>query len=605
MTALLLVGAGPSPQERPAADCTVSTKEWARPERERWRDISAQTVSISRGRPARQSPPGAFEIRNFIDEEIFATMTSAGIQPAAGSSDEEFLRRVMIDLTGQIPDTNALNMFIADQARDKRARTIDTLLASNEYADRWTMWFGDLVQNVQFSTFTAQTAIGRNAFYVWIRDSFRANKPYDQMVREVLAGKGDSFIDGPPNYVVRQLQPNGPIQDTYDNLAAHSSERFLAIPLTCVSCHGGFRHLETVNTYLAGRTREDFWKQAAFFARTGVRGVPDPANNNARKYFVSENPQGEYRLNTRDGNKTARQPAPGGANFVTPAFFLSGEAPAPAESRREAYGRMLTGHPQFARATVNYMWREMFGLGLVEPADSMDLLRLDTAQLPPGLTLQTLHPRLLDRLTEEFRKSGYDLRALLRLIANSSAYQLSMTYSPGPWNETWTPYFARHYARRLSSEVLLDAIFRATGIAAQMEILAPEPVSRAMLLPDPLELRNRLPYGRFLNTFGRGDRDDTPRSDDSSIAQSLALLNDPLITLRIKQNSGGSTVRQTLAVTRDPAKVTEALYLATLSRRPTSSERSIAVEYLQSGDINRKTEDLQHVLFNTLEFQFN
>ena len=265
----------------------------------------------SRGRPAVKALPER-RIRNFIDEEIFATMTSAGIQPAAPSSDEEFLRRVMIDLTGQIPDTNTLNMFVADQARDKRARTIDTLLASNEYADRWTMWFGDLVQNVQFSTFTAQTAIGRNAFYVWIRDSPR-QQTYDQMVREVWPGR-ETVHGRHAQLCVLSAPAQRPDSDTYDNLAAHSSERFLAIPLTCVSCHSGFRHLETVNTYLAGRAREDFWKQAAFFARTGVRGVPDPANNNARKYLVSENPQGEYRLNTRDA-QDGTSAAPGGGQL--------------------------------------------------------------------------------------------------------------------------------------------------------------------------------------------------------------------------------------------------------------------------------------------------
>jgi len=585
------------------SDCTFDSTP-TRPERERWQELAGLAERLGRNRPATRDgvAPSALPRRNFIDEELFATMERDGIKPTIIASDEEFLRRVTLDLTGRLPDPPTVRSFVADSSPDKRSRMIHQLAASEAFADRWTMWFGDVVQNVQFATFINQFPEGRNAFYRFIRDSFRNDKPYDQLVREVLAGAGDSYISGPANYVVRQIQPNGPIQDTYDNLSAHSAERFLGMPLNCLSCHDGLRHLETVNAYLSTRKRMDFWKNAAFFARTTVRVIRDPGANTA-KFQVNDVETGEYRLNTTSGNKTARQPQPGQPNFVSPAFFLSGQAPAPGQTRREAYGQFLTADPQFARAAVNYIWREMFGLALVEPANSIDLLRIDPANLPPGATMQTLHPRLLNRLADSFRANGYSMRSLVTLIADSSAYQLSMAYTPGEWNESWTPYFPRRLARRLSSEALFDAICQASGVAAVMEARSFGPVSRAMQLPDTTEPR-RSSANRFLDSFGRGDRDETPRSDESSITQSLILLNDPVVTTRVRQNVQGSTLQRILAASREPAKVAEELYLSTLSRYPTNEELATATRHLSGGEIGPKAEDLLYALLNSLEFLF-
>lgn len=591
-------------QSSPAAnsDCPFDGGRTRAVERERWGELSGLSERLGRNRPAIRDGSSPIPRRNFIDEELFATMERDGIKPTVIASDQEFLRRVTLDLTGRIPDTPTVRAFLADNTPDKRSRMISQLAVSTAFADRWTMWFGDLVQNVQFSSSGRQFPQGRNAFYLFIRDSFRADKPYDALVREVLAGTGDNFAVGPANYIVRQIQPNGPIQDTYDNLSAHSGERFLGLPLNCLSCHDGLRHLEQVNAYLSTRKRMDFWKNAAFFARTTARRVNDEANNTVR-YQVANSDSGEYRLNTVSGNKSPRQPQSGQPNFVSPAFFLTGQSPVPGQPWREAYGQFLTADPQFARATVNYVWREMFGLALVEPADSIDLLRIDPANLPPGATLQTLHPELLTRLSDWFRANGYSIRALVTLIADSSAYQLSMAYARGTWNESWTPYFARRYARRLSSEMLFDAICQSTGVAAPMEPRFLGTVSGAMQLPDTTEPA-RSPNARFLDSFGRGDRDETPRTDDTSITQSLMLLNDTVVTTRVRQNVQGSTLQRVLAGSREPARVAEELYLATLSRYPTNEELPTAMSYLKSGEIGRKAEDLQYALINSLEFLF-
>lgn len=531
---------------------------------------------------------------SFIDAHVDAKLAANGIAPAAIAGDEEFLRRVTVDLTGAIPTAAEVEAFLADPSGDKRAKKIDALLASPAFTDRWTMWFGDLVQNVQIATNSREYYIGRNAYYQWIRASIAANKPYDAMVRELLAGEGNSFESGVANYIVRQIQRNGPPQDTFDNLAAHSAEKFLGMPLLCLSCHDGKGHLELVNWYLRGKTRDDFWKMAAFFSRTTARGIRhnDPAfpNANIFRFEVATNPAGTYRLNTTDGNKSPRAPVAGQSDVVTPAFLTTGEEPRPGEPYRVAYGRMLTADRQFARATVNYLWHEMFGTGLVEPLNAFDLTKLET---------QPSHPQLLEDLAGAFIASNYDLRATLRTIALSSAYQRSSKYD-GPHPDV--TYFARRNPRRLHAEVLLDAIVSATSVPFRFTVNGLGSVSKAMQLPDPTEAR-RAPASVFMQTFGRGNRDDVLRTNDGAISQALSMMNDPIVTQRVRR-ANNSTVQQLLAATSDPGTIADRLYLATLSRRPTAAERTAAIDYLRGGPLAERTEDLQFTLLNTLEFLF-
>ena len=537
---------------------------------------------------------------NFIDSDIFNKMRQDGVLPTKIAGDEEFLRRVTLDLTGQIPDSATVTAFLADTAADKRAKKIDQLLASDTFVDRWTIWFGDLVQNVQVSSNIREYYVGRNAYYNYIHDSIKNGKAYDQMVREVISGKGDSFSTGASDYWVRQIQPNGPVQDTYDNLAAHSGEKFLGMPFLCLSCHNGLGHLDLVNTYLKSKNRYDFWGEAAFFTRTRAQRTPytDPANPNANlfKYDVEDSlPTGAYQLNTTSGNKTPRQPV-NGSSTVSPAFLLTGEAPRPGEPYRDALGRTLTSNQQFARAAVNYLWKEMFGMGIVEPTNNIDLNKLDS---------QPVNPALLTDLTNEFIADHYDLRAILKTMTMSSSYQLSTAYTPAAWNESWTPYFARHIAHRLAAEAMLDAITRATSVPVSFTVTGLGTVTSAMKLPDTLEsARNN--YGRFLDEFGRGNRDDAPRTNDTSIAQALSLMNDPVVVVnRVHRATANSTVAKVLASTTDPSSIIDQIYLATLSRHPNATEKQQALAFLAGGNVASRTEDLQWTLLNSLEFLFD
>jgi hypothetical protein len=593
----------------PGVDCTFTPEQLRREGPELWHRLSeraeavAPSAAVSSGKRRAVLPPMGppFVARNFIDSEIFGKMVKDHVHWTVRSSDAEFLRRVSLDLTGEIPDPDTVKAFLADTAADKRDKAIDRLLNSDAFTDRWTLWFGDLVENVQTATNSTEYYQGRNAYYKFIHDSIQSKKPYDQIVRELISDNGRAFTAGQVNHWVRQIQNNGPIQDTYDNLSASTYQRFLSQPTVCVSCHNGPGHLEQVNTGLAKRLRGDFWKNAAFFAQVTVTREKD-VNTNAQESILADNATGQYRLNTTSGNKTPRVPISASDTTAQPAFFLTGETPRDGEPRRVAYARMLTAHPQFARAAVNYLWKQLFGLGIVEPVDSFDLNRQDPATLAPNATLQPTHPQLLTGLANNFASGGYNLRAILKVMVSSNAYQLSSTYD-GVWNETYTPYFARHLPHRLMAEQMLDAVFKSTNVGATLSITGSAGVMKAVQLPDTTEGGGA--YRVFLNNFGRGNRDEQPRSSDSSIVQALALMNDRIVTDRVKSTAKDSTVQKLLAASKDPATIAQGLYLATLGRYPTVTERLAAVSYLGSGDVTKKTEDLQFSLLNRLEFLFN
>jgi hypothetical protein len=602
------------------ADCTFNPRQATPSPARLFREISSRAEQVVKARE--EAPAGRRRAvdpllmppsHNFIDDAIFGKMKRDGIQWTVAAGDEELLRRVTLDLTGEIPDPETVKAFLADHSPGKREALVDRLLASEAFSDRWTMWLGDLVQNVFQTASSAEYIQGRESFAGYIRQSIAAHKPYDRIVREMIADTGSSFHDGQTAYWVRQVPTNAaglPSQDTFDNMSAATGEQFLGLPMLCISCHNGLGHLELVNRGLARRTRLDFWRNAAFFAQAKTVRVPHPVTG-VPETFVTDGEGGEYLLNTTTGNKSARQPLGDGQDSITPAFFLTGETPGPGENRRQAYARILTANPQFARNTVNLLWKELFGLGIVEPVNGFDPARQDPATLPPGATLQPTHPELLNQLAETFVASGYDLRAIVRTMVLSKAYQLASRYTPGNWDETWVPYFARHYPQRLMAEAVLDAILRATGLPATISE-APAgttpatvrigTVPKAMSLPDPTGGKE---YAAFLDHFGRGNRDNVTRSANPSVVQALSLLNSRIITERIKSSVTGSTVQKIIADESNAGAMADRIYLATLSRYPTAEERAAASAYLAGGPVAQRLEDLQFALINSLEFLFS
>jgi hypothetical protein len=585
-----------------------------------WTDVSVRTAQVASKLPTFHAT-AAPETKNFIDKYIFDKIAQKGAPTAALTSDEEFIRRVYLDLTGRIPSADDVRAFIADKNTNKRDLLVDALVGSEAYVYRWTNFFGDLLNLVVASqtTGTVLYVDGRTAWYEFIRDAIQANTPYNQTVSKLITAAGDSFEVGPTNFLVHDWQRNGPIQDSWDNLAVSVGRAFLGLSLECLSCHGGAGHTDSINLYLSSKTRSDFWKMAAFFARLSDNRGRNPFQvvrvsdqPQVAKYIVADAASGEYLLNTTGGNKTPRQPLQGQPNFVTPAYIFNGQKPGISDRYRDALARMVTGDHQFAKATVNYLWQEMFGIGMVEPADGFDLLRQDPTNPPPDeWTLQPTHPELLEALATEFEKSGYNLQHILKLIAKSSTYQLSSRFD-GEWKEEWTPLFARKFARRLKAEEAHDAITKATGIIPNYTVQRSYDANAkpawtmqwAMQLPDPTEPRSDGRARNFLNTFLRGNRDGQPRKSEGSILQALSLLNDTFVTNRVRARDN-STVQKLLSQSLDNNRLVEELYLATLSRYPTATEKTAAVNYLTQGNRTQQLEDLQFALINKIDFLYN
>jgi hypothetical protein len=548
--------------------------------------------------------------KNFIDESIFGRMAGAGIQSAPLASDAEFLRRVTLDLTGRIPSAGEVDAFLADTNASKRDLKIDALVGSAEYIDKWTMFFGDLLRVTAQSQGANRAIPGRDAFYLYVKDSVTRNKPYDLMAREMITAVGDSFVRGEANWPVGNSVAMGPPQDTYDGHAVNLTSMFLGINVVdCLLCHDGARHLETVNLWGAQQTRQNMWGLSAYFARVRMPRQVVSQTPLLVKYIVSENPNGEYTLNTTTGNRSARQ-AVNGVNVVAPRnpfSNTSGTGIAVGENRRQALARQITSDIQFSRALVNYVWEEMMVEAFVSPSNAFDLARLDANNPPPApWTLQPTNPQLLDAMARWFQQNRYDVRALVALIAKSNAYQLSALY-PGDWSPAYVPFYARKYARRLDAEEIHDAIAKATGIPGNYTLAGSDlpPVQWAMQMPDTREPRSNPGVAAFLNAFGRGDRDTTFRRADSSMLQALSMMNNLFVDQRIGPNNQGSRVQILLGQNAGAQTIIRELFLNTLSRPPSTDEINLYTPMFQQQGNRVAAEGLQWVLLNKMDFLFN
>jgi hypothetical protein len=368
---------------------------------------------------------------------------------------------------------------------------------------------------------------------------------------------------------------------------------------------------------------------SAFFARTGFNSPTQFAS-----YTITEYTRGEYGIDTDYGNRQARRPI-NGKNFVDPKYMFGGGGVNPGEERRQALARHLASDPQFARAAVNYIWEELMVEALVSPSYSFDLARLDpNAQLPNGWTLQPANAELLQTLADEYRNNGFSLRNLVGLIVKSSAYQLSSSY-PGQWRVDYVPYYARKFIRRLKAEELHDSIIMATNLpstttyreggVSKTVIGYPlisddsnkkmREVKWAVQLPEPLEPRQNPEVRNFLDSFLRGNREYSLRSDSGSILQALNMMNTYFVFDRTRsdqiddiQNSPviQSTVLKLLA---DPKlsneQIITQLYLNTLSRLPSQAELDKLTPHFSSLGRREATETIQWVLLNKVDFLFS
>lgn len=220
--------------------------------------------------PAAKSAP--VPRNNFIDEHIFGKMARDRVPHAPLTSDEEFFRRIHIDLTGRIPGNAELRAFLASNDPGKRDKLIDAIIGSREWRAKWTYWFGDLAM----ASANRIGNEGKNVFYRWVYDNFQVNRPWNEFITDLLISKAVSnWYAGDSGYVARWVVIGVKCddyvhEDTADELAIHAVRDFMGVDLNCVSCHDGARHLEKINLWLSQRKRDELFRMAAFFGNTRV-----------------------------------------------------------------------------------------------------------------------------------------------------------------------------------------------------------------------------------------------------------------------------------------------------------------------------------------------
>jgi Protein of unknown function (DUF1549)/Protein of unknown function (DUF1553) len=491
---------------------------------------------------------------NYIDRAIDAKLQRLKIQPSPLVDDAGFLRRVSLDLTGQLPTPAEARAFTADASKTKRASLIDKLIASPAFVDHWTLKWGDLLQNNR--KYLGEK--GAYEFREWIRESIAQNKPYDHMVREMLMARGSSYENPAANFYRVTRDPKPTMEKT--------TQVFLGVRMVCAQCHDHPFERWTQNQY---------YEMAAFFSAVGLRPgyeVGEEILFDQRQDFDMKHPKDGRVMNPK---------------FILPATFSGGTVPTDA-GRRMTYAEWLTAkdNPFFAKSTVNRVWSYFFGRGIIDPVDDI------RASNPAS------NPALLDALTKDFLDHEFDLRQLMRTIANSRVYQSSI--ATNEWNQNDTDNFSHAVPRRISAEALMDALSLATGVRPVFPEAPPE--TRAEQVTDP-----HIGKDGFLDLFGRPSRESScecERRSDLSLPQALNLVNGRTISDAVADANG--RVAKAILSGRPDADVVTELYLASLSRPPAAAELESGVKYLQTGGGRAaRAQDLLWALVNSKAFLYN
>lgn len=573
-----------------------------RPEANRTRAVKL-TEEFHKDAPAVTGAP--VKRQNLIDEHVFGKMERDRVPHAPLAGDEEFFRRVHLDLIGHLPEPADLRAFVASSDPAKRERLIDALVGSKAWRAKWTYWFGDLAM-------TAANRVGgegKNLFYRWVYDNLQVNRPYDEFVSDLFTPNAVSnWFVGPANYLARWVVIGVTCEDTVhedtaDELAVQASKHFLGVNLDCVSCHDGIRHTDKINLWLTRHKREQLWQMAAFFGGTRILRRVEVATTQD-EYSIDDRGPG-YDAAARSVVRIPRR----GTGKVEP-VFLTGEKGDPTKPLRPQFAQMLTKHPQFARATVNRFWAEFMGAGFVDPVEDFDLDRQDPAKPPPApWTIQPTHPELLEALAADFRTNGHNLQRLMKLITKSSAYQLSSRWPAGTeWKEAYARYNARKLVRRLKAEEVYDSIVGATNQFIEVPIRGTDFRARwATELRTPEDFKQNLPGFRdasfFMDVFGQNNREYGGRKMEPEITQAILMMNSPFVLRRMKAQPGSFAAALKSRVTSENELVTE-LFERFLVRRPEARELAFAKDLLKTNP-EKGLEDLQWLLVNKLEFLFN
>lgn len=516
-------------------------------------------------------PLSADSIAGRIDQLIESGKSNHSTTNVKRSSDSEFLRRTYLDITGTIPTAAATRAFLKDASPNKRTRLIDQLLSSRDYARRMMHVF-----DVVFMERRIDAKVPRAAWEEYLRNSFAVNKPYDQLVKEILSSDGSDpktratakfFLD-------REFEPNLVTRDI--------GRIFLGRNLQCAQCHD--------HPIVEDYKQEQFYGIYSFLNRSFL--FPDAMAANA---VIAEKADGDVMfVSVFDEKKVQKKTNPflpngklvneptlekGKEYKVAPA---KGVRPIPTYSRREQLARVISSkdNPLFARTAVNRIWAMLFGRGLVHPFD------MDHSGNPPT------NPKLLDMLANEFEAHQYDMKWLIREIVRSNTYQLSSENS----------------AELKDQQPQL-------GSAAELKPLTPEQYAfaavRATAPFDPSNVNSTRKLdnaaGPLVGTFRNVMAANPGQVDDASVFtldQSLFLKHGSVVRNLAAQRTGNLTDR--LLAIKDSKEATDELFLTVLSRFPSEEERhEIASVLAGTKDRPAAMAEIVWALLVSAEFRFN
>jgi hypothetical protein len=508
-------------------------------------------------------PPGKFNwprtpAANYIDELVYAKLRNLRLVPSALATDEEFLRRVYLDLIGLPPTPEEYRRFMADRDRDKRARLVDKLLKREEFADLWAARWAETLKvrsdnNGAFGTDRKAAA----AYYDWIRGEIGKNAPLDEFARAQVAGTGSNLRN--PAVNLYTMLPQG----QYDPkaVAQDVAQVFTGIRVQCAQCH---------NHPFDRWTQDDYYGFVSFFT-----GVKRKVASEAREFYIYDDPSAPPAKHLLDGHPV-------------PPHFLGGAAPDVAgKDPRVALAEWLTSKDNalFRQNLANRIWAQFFGRGIVEPVDDVRISN------PPS------NRELLEELGRRLAEYNFDGKRLIRDICTSRTYQLS-TLSNGT-NRDDADQFSHQHLRRLRADVLLDSIAQAT--AAPTAFNGTPAGYRAVQL---FEGRGANNY--FLKTFGLCSRDTVNAAEtrlEPTLAQALDLLNGDTIEGKLGRSP---VVASDLKAGRKPEEILDDLFVRTLGRKPSEPERHKLLALVAANPRDRGAyDDIFWALLNSTEFEFN
>ncbi|MEQ1829305.1 MAG: DUF1549 and DUF1553 domain-containing protein [Pirellula sp.] len=498
--------------------------------------------------PAKLQYESSLSKGNYIDELVGAKLKKLRLPPSGICTDEDFIRRSNVDITGLLPTEEETTAFMASSDPYKRAKWIDQLLERKEFSEIWAQKWADLLM------IKSKNDVSYKAAYLynnWLTNKIASNTPIDQIVRELVTATGGTFQNPATNFYQVELNRL--------KLSENVAQVFMGIRTQCAQCH---------NHPFDRWTMNDYYGFAAFFSQVGRKQSED-----YRQLLIFNGGGGEVTH-------------PVGGAVVKPKF-LGGEAPETAgKDRREVLAQWLTStdNPYFAKSIANRIWAHYTGVGIVNPVDDF------RASNPPS------NPELLDELAKRLVEYQFDTKRLVRDICNSVTYQRSCT--PNEENAADERNYAKATVRRIPSESLLDCISQATQTKDKFRGL---PIgARAVQIADGAT------SSYFLTSFGRSQRTTVCADEattDPSLSQALHLINGNTTSSKIVQG-GLLKVWKESGLKRDA--IIDKLYLRCLSRIPTETERANLIKLIaESPNEDQGLQDVFWAILNSREFIFN